>query len=63
MSVFEKICCYFDELALQKTNFKKTEEGRGTEIRGNLLPKYGSRSRDSPVVVMQMFQSFVVNVG
>ena len=58
----ERICCYFDEFALKKTNFKKTERAKRLQIRGNLLPKYGWRRRDSQVLVTQKFQSFVVNM-
>ena len=45
-----------------KNNFEETVKRNRLEIRGNVLPKYGCRRRDSTVLVTQMFQSFVVNM-
>ena len=47
----ERVCCYFEELALQKQT-SRMPRGKGLEIRGN-LPKYGCRKRDIPFVVTQ----------
>jgi len=44
-----------------KTNFKKIKREKRLENRWKLLPKCGCR-RDSPVLVTQMFHSFVVNM-
>jgi hypothetical protein len=57
----ETICCYSDELVLQKQTSRIRRRGR-LEIRGNHLPKRGCRRRDSPFLVTQMCQSFVVNM-
>jgi hypothetical protein len=43
-------------------NSKNTERGKKIEIRVNLLPKYGCRRRDRPVLVTQMIQSFMVSM-
>jgi hypothetical protein len=43
-------------------NSKKDERGKKIEIGVNLLPKYGCRRRDRPVLVTQIFQSFVVSM-
>ena len=53
----QRICCYFDELALQK----QTSRGKRLEIRG-YFPKYGCKRRNSLVLVKHMFQSFVENM-
>ena len=63
LSIPGKELLLFDEIALKKkTNLKKTEKGKRLEIRENLPPKYGCRRTDSPVLMTQIFPSFVVKV-
>jgi len=62
LSIPGKELLLFDEIALQKTNLKKTEKRKRLEIRGNFPPKYGCRITDSPVLETQIFPSFVVNM-
>jgi len=59
ISILGKNLLLFWRARLTKPNFKKTERRKKIDIGGNLPPKYSCRRRFSPVLVTQMFQSFV----